>query len=1134
MKNLRFLGAIFAFSAWSTTARAADFKPEQIEFFEKRVRPLLAEQCYSCHSAQAKKLKGNLHLDSREAMIKGGDSGPAIVPGDPGKSLLMKSVLYTDTELQMPPKSKLPDAQIADLKEWIKQGAPWPAESAAITAPKSGTAKEFNLARRKAEFWCWESPTAAALPPVKDKKWGAQAIDRYILARLEEKKLAPAPRAEPLVLLRRLHFDITGLPPKPSEIAAFEKACALNPQTALEGEVDRLLASPQFGERWGRHWLDSVRYAETRGHEFDYPIPNAYQYRDYVVRALNADVPYNQFVREHIAGDLLPSPRLNTQNGANESILGTGFWFLGEEVHSPVNIRGDETDRMDNRLDTMTKTFLGLTVSCARCHDHKFDAISQRDYYALSGFLVSSGYRQARFGSLEAHRVIASQLEKVQRNAASSLIKAAGNALPQGIAQAPKYLMAAREIVQDEKADSAAIANAHNVEEAQLKLWAAELKAAKTQASHPLHAFASVALDLKNDDVAEFARRLTDLLNRCKKQDSEAQKTPPIAAENVIVDYAKSAPDEWFQDGYSFGLRPAAVGEAIIGNSLEKPLLGFATRQSAVRGEAWKNMAVQGADRDVGSLGAWERGEQTLRTRDFTLNANSLWYLVRGSVRVYAAVDSHLVIQGPLHGALLREFKDENNEWHWVQHGLGDYKGHRLRVEFSPVDKGDLSIAMVVQSDNKPPLPEVPNELLLSAFSDAKVQSPQALAEALSEVWRGVAEEMATGTLKPDAVEIADDLLRRQDLFVPPGSEARRNFALAVQPFFKEQAQITARIQTNSPTAPAMTDGNGVDEFLLIRGQAGSPGEVVPRRFLEALGGTKTIKYKGSGRDELANQIANPSNPFTARVMVNRVWHHLFGRGIVPTVDNFGVLGQSPSHRELLDYLALRFANEQGWSVKKLIREIVLSRTYQMSSAANDNRAEEADPQNIFLHRANVKRLEGEAIRDAVLAVSGRLDPKIGGPSVPVYLTSFMDGRGRPASGPLDGAGRRSIYLSVHRNFLQPMLLTFDMPIPFASMGRRNVSNVPAQALILMNDPFVVEQAKIWAENSASLAEPKERVRQMYLAAFGRTPTETEQSAALNFIGEQAKTTGTEANNQTAWADLGHVLFNVKEFIYLR
>jgi hypothetical protein len=319
-----------------------------------------------------------------------------------------------------------------------------------------------------------------------------------------------------------------------------------------------------------------------------------------------------------------------------------------------------------------------------------------------------------------------------------------------------------------------------------------------------------------------------------------------------------------------------------------------------------------------------------------------------------------------------------------------------------------------------------------------------------------------------------------------------------------------------------------------VRGQTKLPGEPAPRRFIEAIAGTQPQKFStGSGRLELARQITDPSNPFTARVIVNRVWHHLFGRGIVPTVDNFGVLGQPPSHRELLDHLAARFVKEQGWSVKKLIRELVLSHTYAMSSAPADAAAELADPENLLLHRANLRRLEGEAIRDAALAISGRLDPKLGGPSVPVHLTAFMDGRGKPGGGPLDGNGRRSIYTAVRRNFLSPMMLAFDSPIPFTSMGRRNVSNVPAQALILMNDPFIVEQAKLLAKKLAPIANPTERVRQMYLAAFSRPPTPEEIADANTFLTEQRALHAAKDADERAWADFAHVIFNVKEFIYL-
>ncbi|MBI5801129.1 MAG: DUF1549 domain-containing protein, partial [Verrucomicrobia bacterium] len=338
----------------------AAFPTEDLEFFEKRIRPLLAERCYECHSADAKKLKGGLHLDSREGVLKGGDTRPAVVPGQPDKSLLLEAVRYSNQDLQMPPKSRLSDAQIADLAEWVKRGAPWPTEAANQPVAKQG----FDVQQRKQAHWSWQPPRAEPLPAVKNTAWSTQPVDRFILAKLEAKQLQPTPAAAPLTLLRRLHFDLTGLPPKPEDIEAFSLSLSHPPtlsparsgagvqagkresETGYERLVDSLLASPAFGERWARHWLDLVRYAETRGHEFEPPIPNAYHYRDYVIRALNADVPYNQFVVEHLAGDLVAKPRLNPANGGNESVLGTGFWFLGEEIHSPVDIRQDECDRM--------------------------------------------------------------------------------------------------------------------------------------------------------------------------------------------------------------------------------------------------------------------------------------------------------------------------------------------------------------------------------------------------------------------------------------------------------------------------------------------------------------------------------------------------------------------------------------------------------------------------------------------------------------------------------------------------------------------------------------------------------------------------------------------------------------------
>ncbi|MDE2715380.1 MAG: DUF1553 domain-containing protein, partial [Verrucomicrobiota bacterium] len=289
----------------------------------------------------------------------------------------------------------------------------------------------------------------------------------------------------------------------------------------------------------------------------------------------------------------------------------------------------------------------------------------------------------------------------------------------------------------------------------------------------------------------------------------------------------------------------------------------------------------------------------------------------------------------------------------------------------------------------------------------------------------------------------------------------------------------------------------------------------------------------GSGRITLANQIADTANPLTSRVYANRIWHHLLGRGIVPSTDNFGVLGEAPTHPELLDWLAQRLV-ENGWSTKKLIREIMLSRTYRMSSKPANAATEAKDPANTLLHRMRVRRLEGEAIRDAILAVSGRLDKKMYGPPVAVHLTPFMEGRGRPRSGPVDGAGRRTIYQEVRRNFLSPMMLAFDQPFPLSTFGRRTSSNVPAQALILMNDPFVVEQSKLWAKRilSANANDPA-RIRTAYETAFGRPPNADEQKAATVFLQTQAKAHGEKQPAEKSWSDFCHVLFNVKEFVFL-
>ncbi len=1120
----------FCAAHFAAAAPAAD--PAALEFFESKVRPLLSQSCYECHGPD--KQKAHLRLDHISFIQKGGDGGMVVAPGDIEKSRLIEAVHYTNVDMQMPPKKRLTPAQVAILETWVKSGAVWPNEAA--PAVKGGP-PPFDLLKRKADHWAWKPIEKRAEPAVRDAAWPVNAIDRFILAGLEEKKIRPAPQADKRALIRRLNFDLIGLPPTPAEVEAF--AADTDPK-ATEKLVDRLLASEHFGERWGRHWLDLVRFAETRGHEFDPPIPNAWQYRDYVIRALNADVPYDRLLLEHMAGDKLDPPRLNPRDGSNESVLGTGFWLLGEEVHSPVDIRQDEADRMDNRVDTMVKAFQGLTIGCARCHDHKFDAISQKDYYALAGAAISSGYRQTPFEAMEQNRAVAAKLETLHAASSIEIAKLWGDVQRPGLSRIADYMMAAKRCGgQIQRVTEEAAAS--KLDAKILIAWVDALNEAQKMPDGPqnlLHAFATVAMGPGSEDPTKFAARRIAVVEagatRAKQVDSQAS-----AVSQIVVDYARLGPDGWFTDGVAFGLRPMRAGELTIG---EGGKLRVVERGAAECDRAMGTMApAAGTEPEFGKMAEAQLVGRMIRTPKVTLKNGKLWYLIRGTGFAYAAVDSHEVISGPLHGPLVNKLDGAGGQWRWELHDLKAYAGHRVAVEFAALPGTDFAVAEVVESE-VPPTMERANKVLLTALSDPAVRDELSMAQAYQRVFTVAAHRLTDGPFilqsdERDQARLGEWLVRHPDTLSIDG-ENRKPLAAAVQRYTDARAELIKQLRTNSQWAPTLIDGNGVDENLLGRGQTKMAGELVPRRFLEAIAGSDQPRItQGSGRLQIAQAMLAPSDPFTARVQVNRIWHHLMGRGIVATVDNFGVLGQPPTNLPLLDWLAEHFRTDLKWSTKAMIRTIVLSRTYQMSSKP-DPAAEQADPENYLLHRMPVKRLEGEAIRDAILAVSGRLDPKVLGPPVEPYLNAFMDGRGKVASGPLDGDGRRSIYARIRRNFLSPMMLAYDTPAPAACVGRRSVSNVPAQALILMNDPFVVQQASLWAKRVLAVPgqTPPQRIAAMYMTAFSRPPTADELADAAAFLDAQAQLYNIPAaarDDERLWADFAHVLFNVKEFIFV-
>jgi len=526
--------------------------------------------------------------------------------------------------------------------------------------------------------------------------------------------------------------------------------------------------------------------------------------------------------------------------------------------------------------------------------------------------------------------------------------------------------------------------------------------------------------------------------------------------------------------------------------------------------------------------------------------------LVRGSGRVYAAVDSHRVNNGPLHGQLVMQFAG-GDEYRWIPHNLQTYAGHRVHFEFTPLEAGELkenqtgelAVYTIVDAPNPPTIEaRLPNLNVIrkaiatdSGDDEGAKRAAREIAATLEEARQAIAADRLTGaTDDVPARDLAAWLIEHPELW--SSTETKSDEAIAS--FVVKQEGLLSKLKRTARTAPVAWEGSGVNEHVLLRGNHRTAGELVERRFLEAIDGPAAPQYKSaSGRLELAERLLDRRDPLPARVMVNRLWQHLFGRGLVSTVDNFGIMGEAPTHPELLDHLAGEFMND-GWSLKRMLRKLALSNTYRMASTANPDTAAKVatvDAENKLWHRALSKRLEAESIRDAILAVSGRLDEKMYGPSVATFLTPFMEGRGRPGGGPVDGAGRRSVYLSVRRNFLNPMFQAFDYPTPFTSVGRRSNSNVPAQALSLMNGEFVRNQALLWAERSIKDNSPNEtaRIDRLYETALARKPTPAESLAASEFLFEQRDLYGTTSSTDVrAWSDLCHVLLNVKEFIYIR
>lgn len=963
-----------------TVAWPAD-EPTGIEFFEKKIRPVFVQHCYECHSANAKAVKGGLLLDSRDGWKRGGDSGPALLPNKPQDSLLIKALRHEDG-VEMPPKGKLPDEVIADFVKWIELGAPDPR-----TAPVQAIARrEIDIEAGK-EFWCFRPITQPVVPVVKDKSWPSSDIDRFILAKQESVGIRPLGDADRAIWLRRVTFDLTGLPPTSEEMHDFVSDSSPN---AREQVVDRLLASPHFGERWGRHWLDIARFAESSGGGRSMILAEAWRYRDYVIRSFNDDKPFDRFVLEQLAGDLLP---FDSPSQQAEQLVATALLALGPTNYEEQDKLALEFDVVDEQIDTLGKAVLGMTIGCARCHDHKFDPIPQRDYYALAGIFRSS--------HLLIHDNVSKWLERPLPMSAEQSAAVKQHEL--AVADLKKQIDAAK---------------------------AEEKRLAKANSKNPDDDDELPGTPRGPISLKEFAGIMLD--------DSDAKKV----GEWTNSQFSK----HYIGEGYAHDGNKDK-GQKTLTFTPTVPKAGVYEVRLAYNGGESRatNVPIEILDLD---------GEHDLKINQ----------------RTPPPIDHRFVSLG--------KFRfDESGQWYVLISNEGT-NGHVIvdALQLLPVDEG--------RRKNKP------------------------------------------------VAKVADQ------------TQSARDAVADVKDLEKQLKELNDR-SPYRPMTMALEEAKQIEETQIrIRGNVHSKGEKVSRGFLQvATYGSPTLPPpKESGRRELAEWMTSSSNPLTARVLANRVWHHLFGDGLVRTVDNFGSTGETPSHPELLDHLATRLMTD-GWSVKSLVREIVLSRTYGLSSSefrvpSSEGTAENSstrnsavDPENRLLWRQNRRRHSAEAIRDAMLLTSDSLDrmmfgrtlrnPKQDGPNANIGEMTYV----------FDDT-RRSVYTPILRNRLLELFEAFDFADPNLSIGRRNITTVPTQALYLMNSPFVLDQSRDATRELLSQSEltDEQRVVAAYRTTLGRDPTPRELKISVRVVSPSAENT---TPSPIAWERLFQALFASVDFRYL-
>ncbi|HEX6885930.1 MAG TPA: DUF1553 domain-containing protein [Planctomycetota bacterium] len=1085
----------------------AELAAHDLAFFEQEVRPLLVEHCLECHGEGKRRPKGGLRLDGRAGWERGGDSGPALVPGDVEASRLVRAIRYADPELEMPPEGKLPERAIAVLEEWVRRGAPDPRGEAGA-APKAAESTP------EAPHWAFQPMADPLPPPVRDAGWVRNEIDRFVLARLEAEGLAPAPEADRRTLLRRATYDLLGLPATHAELERFASDPAPD---AWEREVERLLASPHFGERWARQWLDLARYADSNGLDENFALPSAWRYRDWVVRALNADLPYDRFVTLQLAGDLLPEPA--GEEELRDQLTATGFLALGPKMLAEQDKVKLELDVVDEQLDVAGQAFLGLTLGCARCHDHKFDPVSQRDYTALAGiFKSTSTMANLEFVSKTRQRELAPRARIEARRAQLAEIEAArklaDERLGTGLAAArttwqadlARYLLAAQDASR-----TALLLEAEDFSRGSLIVD----RDTYGSAAEPVVRTGAEGLQFVEYDLAFAAPATLRLELRYAAEERRAMRVLLDGAE-VTAEALGEPTGGWNLPAQRWAgvvLLTVRAGRNVLrleregavphldqlllvpAASLEDPTWLTASPwaeglvPALVRG--WVGVLERAARAGDPVFGLWARFA-TLDAQRFESEA----------VRLRATLRDELAAEPARANALVATLLD----------GLAPASLRELALRYQTL------FAAVEQAWRTRKVPE------------GEPPGAGRLADPVQEELRLVLH----GPAGPFA-------LRREEAETLLAAETRAELASERARLAELEASLTPAFDRALGVAEAE---RRVDLPVHVRGSHLNLGpEPVARGFpavLTAAVPAPAIPAETSGRLELARWLTEPEHPLTARVIANRVWLGHLGQGLVRTPSNFGRRGEPPTHPELLDWLARALVRD-GWSLKALHRRILLSATYRMASVPSAE-ALARDPENRWLARANRRRLDAEGVRDAVLARAGTLDLALGGSLLETkdgeYVTNDQSSDlARYAS------TRRSLYLPIVRNALYDFFAAFDYRDPSMPVEQRIATTTPAQALWLLNSPLVLEAARTLAtELAAAQPEPAARVAALYQRVLGRAPDARERDLALAFVARApaaqptagAVEAAAPAADQTlAWRGLAQTLFLTNEFLHV-